>query len=254
VAMWTHLITAIRDLFVPSREATTTVHEEATASAPETIRPPIPLGPICPNCGHLLTAWPTRRKKCPQCAEMIIVRTIDTLKTLVTTAEADVIDTERKRKAHRNKLLEILQSTTTSWEEWGKLKSKLDSIEVKKPDIPTMNVAACRILDKNVYARNSRKDYSGASRALNAMARFSVLVGESPIGLLREGHNRRLMELKENGYKTVYVSVACSCAECMKMKGMKLTIREAMERQLLPVETCLRKAYFLTWYFGDSWN
>jgi hypothetical protein len=211
----------------------------------EAVREPI-MVPQCPSCHNILDAWPTRRKKCPSCSNLIIIRTIDKQRQLVTAAEAALIDTERHKRAFRNKLLNILGGTVSSHEEYIRIEK---CFSLSQPDV--MTKAAYRLLFELITKFTISHDYDGVSRAYSARAWVHILEETSPIEAIREREKWRLVELESRGYTYVKVWIDCSCVACAKVNGTELSIAQALKRKLLPVEECINGKFIHCSYHGS---
>ena len=60
--------------------------------------------PICPYCGFNYETFPKTKKKCPECGEIVIMKSKDKIKRLFTVEQADEYDEEKLERARINGL------------------------------------------------------------------------------------------------------------------------------------------------------
>ena len=197
----------LRRLFRPKSKAVDNVEvritssmtfEEPTRGAP---LPPITLiSADCPYCGVQIDPPPTRRKKCPHCAETIYTYTNQEArkKTLLTTRSVERLERQHWDEEWHRLNAEVVEAYTTG--DW-------DSAQIAH-----LNQAAVlfdRGRDHRQSARLSRQDELRGFQTLSHTYSDKVMV-------------------ESNG----------CCDVCASKDGLIITIAEALKRNPIPHDDC----------------
>ena len=181
---------------------------------------------ICPYCGKNLDEIPTRKKKCTNCGNTIIIRRGE----LLTQEQAIIKDwktrlekfgfTENEFSKHREALTQQFGHT------------------------PSINDTIWRFLNSQIVKTKDKAIYY-------EMAHLVSMEGKDPKPYLAEVSKQTLLECKKLRARKVGVR-NCTDAyvrpECHKLENQIFTPKEALEKMAIPA-LCQNKDGCRCWYF-----
>jgi hypothetical protein len=209
---------------------------------PKPKKEPVQPDPVCPYCGFKYEALPKDKKPCPSCGEVVIIKSRDKIKHLLTRTQAQDWEDNKKEQALFNKAVYYLNMGRIDPEKFHLVREGLiDERGVKV----TYELAALQILANNSVKRYVKKDYEGAFWTYFAMTHFLRDHGEDYFDTLQLMHETRLREKKtQESNGKVEIKTYCDCDACKPLDGKILTIDEALKTMPFPSKNCTAKFPF----------
>lgn len=180
--------------------------------------------PACPYCGVLLNRAPTRRARCVDCREPILVRK----GRLCTEDEARAIDVCTRVAVPLDRLWEAREVLSAKW-----------GHRAKAAD------AAWGVLNQLVV---NTADFQGRGMVYFQMARFLWEEGRDHLEVARQSRKMELANWKQAADRglldlsraraAVITAKDASCPECRALEGVKFAYGEAVEKMPIPVIGC----------------
>jgi uncharacterized Zn finger protein (UPF0148 family) len=189
----------------------------------------------CPYCLSILAKVPSRKAKCPNCGEVILIRD----GKMVTEKEAKRID-ERWKILGALKDFNILEPEFNRLveEQRNKLNADPDPIEL--------------ILSIAIEQAGRIKNLEALEMHLDKLAYSLNKAGKEYRDYQVKARLTSLNHLKQNGAKTVKISASVtSCPNCLESKNKILPIDEAIATMPLPNKLCTRFLFDPTRGFCD---
>lgn len=198
---------------------------------------PIQEKAYCPYCKAELKSFPTQKKKCPQCGNMIYVKSRygASTKVLATEAEKDEIDADKQLHYFENRHLRNLEN-----------ESFLDkSRYIAQRDEWLKGHTYKQIKDfmwnyYNELLLQNAKNPNNLKSLYFLMGLFLIDEGKESFEMFRQSYNIELKQYKKDRYVS-HIEICGdedSCEQCKALQGKKYTIDEALKLQLLPVRNC----------------
>jgi predicted Zn-ribbon and HTH transcriptional regulator len=197
--------------------------------------------PICPHCGYEFEKLPSRKRKCPECTEEVLVRSKNKLKMLMTPVEAGAFDAEKKEKARKKKLAEYLYMAHLEFKSLDDVK---ECLKKKTGTRWTYEDMVWKVLNEAVIKGLAAQNYRVLQHVNFAMAHFERDHGRDCFESVKEMHRMRLMEYLSEGYGRdgynwkVKVSASCECPHCSEIKERTFGMEEALEKTPFPSREC----------------
>jgi predicted RNA-binding Zn-ribbon protein involved in translation (DUF1610 family) len=199
---------------------------------------------VCPYCEIELEPKPTKKKKCPNCGNYIIIRTTyedkkKKEKLLLTEEQAKKFDKKKKLFFERKNWIKRLQFYDVTDKEFDKETAKLKKRFGFNP--PYADVA-WSIYGKRKIEYAKKRDFHNLSNIYSEMAKLVYEENKPFQDLLEEAHKYVLLE-HENIKNTMKVIVMnCNdhlvCQKCKELEGKNFTYKEATKKKILPVLDC----------------
>jgi hypothetical protein len=170
----------------------------------------------CPYCLIELEQQPSRRKKCPTCGKLMIVRK----GILITKEEADI-----------QNVLKRLEQFGISKQQFTKHKQDLT---VQSDKQASVNETVWRILNVLVVEKQS---YFEKKQIYFEMARFSRMEGRDTKPYIVEVARMELLDIMESGLEKVQMNNVNDdqvCEACRSVQGKTFTISEALSDMPIP--------------------
>lgn len=197
------------------------------------------IDPQCPYCGVPFSPIPQRKKKCPACNNVVMVkyRPTDIQKKLVTEEQAQAIEREWQLHHFEQGTVAALGDLGVGLDLRRQLEGQLTAKLQRAPTREELLDGAERALFAQLHARKGWDELSTLlfKRALRLFrgegAHWSPLV---------EATKAKLMAMLNQGCDKVEISTAGagSCRACAKYEGKVFTIKQAFELMVLPVKGC----------------
>lgn len=221
-----NLLNLFRKLF--SAQSKLSVDFKSAETCPDTAKQTTDSPTVaCPYCGVILNPAPKRKKKCPDCGNIMFVRE----GRPVTEAQAEEFDerrefaswgiSEQERRALRSELAK----------QWGVPPSRRD--------------VRWNMLTRKIHEAAQRSDIEAISRWQWLQARQLFEEGRPHLELLRESMKNQLLayEMRLRGPDADVLSaqvriIADNCAVCQRNDGKTMTIAIALKHLPIPNERC----------------
>jgi hypothetical protein len=198
--------------------------------------------PICPYCGFKYDAFPKTKKKCPECGQIVIMKSKDKIKRLFTEQQADEYEEEKLERARINGLRGYLSAA-------GLDPHQLPLIHMNMEDetghtIEYEDVVEI-LLEKAAEERRSSCDFDGAKWAYFELAHVRRNDDKEFFSAYREMKRMELMDYGKAGDVThVQWSTGCQCDACVKHKDKVWTLNHAIKHVPYPSKKCNAKFPF----------
>lgn len=197
--------------------------------------------PICPHCGYEFEKMPSRKRKCPECKEEVIVRSKNKVKVLMTPVEARIFDAEKKEKARKKRLAGYLHMAQLEFKSLDDIKKRLEKRTGTKWSYED---TVWKVLNEAVIEGLAAQNYRGLQHVNFAMAHYERDHGRDCFESVREMHRMQLMEYLNEGYGRdgykwkVRISGPCECPYCTEIKKRTFEIEEALDKMPFPSREC----------------
>jgi translation initiation factor 1 (eIF-1/SUI1) len=202
-----------------------------------------PLTQACPYCGVSLEKKPQRKKKCPECKEIIYVKRQPNSKEkeLVTKEESDLFEMEWDKLHKKHEFDDLIKNNNITTKEL-----KEHRISGISNDDFLWSIMMERLL---VFAQKG--DWHTVSHIYFEQALIIVKKGKDPYEFLYESNKASLKELRKMGAKTVKISTTISngCNSCIELEGKEMSIATALRNMPLPHKSCTNDVFET----GQSW-
>jgi len=219
---------------------------------------PIQPDPVCPYCGSKYEVFPKDKKPCPSCGEVVIIKSRDKIKYLLTEVQAQEWVDSKKEQALYKKAVYYLNMGRIDPEHFHLVrKGVLDDKGVKIFYV----TAAVKILTNNSLRRYLKRDYEGAFWTYFAMTHLLRDSGLDYFKTLQLTHEMKLREMKikdqhdkDYGWK-VKITTNCNCDACKPLDGKILTLDEALETMPFPSKDCTANFPYnggYSWFTGSD--
>ncbi|MGO8879728.1 MAG: hypothetical protein ACLPVO_07910 [Desulfomonilaceae bacterium] len=214
--------------------------------------------PVCPYCGFKYEVFPKDRKPCPSCGEIVIIKSRDKIKHLLTKTQAEEWENDKKERASTNKAKNYLSMGRVDTEKFP-LSAK-GTVDEYGLELSSKEKATFKTLVNTALKKSVKKDFDGAFWAYFALAHFLRDNGLDYFETLKLMNQMRLLEMKtkdrhdkDYGWK-VQITTGCKCDACKEIDGKVLTLDEALETMPYPSRDCTAKFPFTgryLWFVGE---
>lgn len=193
---------------------------------------------LCPYCNCEIITTPVRNKKCKNCNNNIIIRTHYKTKDRVLLTEADVakFDVEKEKYYIVTSFLRGLKQLVSPPKMIDPLVIEhTEALRKKMGAEPSFSDVAWGI--SNLLTMK----YPDLSRGIHfQQAIFLHNEGKDPTRIRLIGFKEDLMQYVDNGAvnKVEIITTQNSCEACKKLKGKVFTVKEALEKEILPCKEC----------------
>ena len=182
---------------------------------------------ICPYCGESFPSYPKRKRKCPSCGEMVIVKRSSS-------SGHSILMTEKKALAG-----------DSAWNASSFVRRWTRRLEITEEDVRsqqaklargcTLRDALWHIMDQ----RNYQMLASGEGSMFFMMALFLHEEGKDSLKVMREKARTDLREIRSQSPRYNRVKVCGgACDACRALEGKLLTIEQALETLPVPCPEC----------------
>lgn len=195
----------------------------------------------CPNCDTELLNTPSRKTKCKNCGKYMIIRThpYTNKKLLLTVDEAKEIDRLWEEKRKEVEVIEILSKYKLTKNDLNK------KIEVLRQKYPNKNIDFKEATWWFLSDLNFKFFKEGKLDELTSIywdkAYFLFFIeNRNYYNEMLAYHELQLYKIKNDGYNKVKIitSGIKSCEVCNKNNNVVLTVKEALEKKLIPCRNC----------------
>lgn len=207
--------------------------------------------PICPYCSATLKKAPKRKTRCKKCGNYIFVDTTQEIfpRTSLTEKETGIV-------AWLNNL-RLFGATT---DDFNKKKRELEESFGAKPPPRDVIWAVFQTVSEKAALKN---DLSSLAGIYSKQAQFLYEEGREYLPILRQSHEITLKMMTLDPNEDIFYGVQIetdsdACPACRKLHGIRLTIEEAVKKNLLPNVNCThkpdpkRKDHFCGCYYSYS--
>ena len=207
--------------------------------------------PVCPYCGHKYEKYPNSKTRCPSCNELVIVRSRDKIKRLMTAGEAAAYDDDKAERARINKARNYLSMARLDADELQVMREQMtDDSGAER----SLDDAVMTILENRLREAKRRSDYEAATWICFARTHFLRDNDREFFPSLQEWHRMKLLDKRQQNSKNDYgwdliVAPGCKCSACRKVDGRILSFDEALKELPLPVKECANDFPFM----GNYW-
>jgi hypothetical protein len=173
----------------------------------------------CPHCNVILIPAPKSKKKCPSCGKDIYVRTDPFNRQQLFLGQEDALSLD---------MIKHLQISENEFQ------------EAKNNTRYNQHLSDCvwGFLNEEKQNLARKGDWQSMSRITREQARMQYTLGKSYFHLLQESMRE---ELQGQSHYVTHVQIVASrdnrtCKQCASLDGKTFTIKEALEKMLLPVK------------------
>lgn len=196
---------------------------------------------VCPYCKAVLEIFPVRKKKCPNCKNLIYPRTLLNSKKKVLMTEEQASDLEKKKRdiAQRNEFKSLLDSFGLSEKEFTQAKTALEN-ELHQPT-STYDVI-WKLANAKLLSLMKRSEYQELSMMYWRMAYYAYEEDKSFIHLQQEANKCKLLEYRRRKIISKVTILTAgkgnACEQCIKLEGKVYTIEKALKEMPIPHKNC----------------
>lgn len=216
--------------------------------------------PVCPYCGFKYEVFPKDKKPCPSCGEVVIIKSRDKIKHLLTKTQAQKWEDDKREQTKINKAKTYLNMGRIDPDKL-KLPPK-GTIDEYDLELSSYEKVAFKMLINASLKRTVKKDYNGAFWAYFALTHLLRDAGLDYFKTLQLTHEMKLREMKtedqhdkDYGWK-VKITTNCNCDACKPLDGKILTLDEALETIPFPSKDCTANFPFngggYSWFTGSD--
>ncbi|MFA0823193.1 MAG: hypothetical protein ACC612_09940 [Methanomethylovorans sp.] len=197
--------------------------------------------PICPECKTKLERMPSKKRSCPHCGSVMIVRTspITQKKLLLTEQSFEQIEKSWKEYKYSLRWMRSLsKSYNISSPVFSKKRTELSKkfgVEPNQHDVilDIFNDLAVKML--NIIPI----DYGNLSSLYFSQAMFLYENNKPFFETLQESNKMCLTRFQQHGVRKVQLmSGSESCKECLNNDGETMTINQALKEMPIPRKDC----------------
>ncbi len=230
-------------------EPTPSAASGSTGVRPESQQKVLQGPPLCPYCGESFPSFPKRKRKCPNCENVVVIwRGRDRKqRVLVTEARAAALTAEEEKERARisaeidadperrfRRVARIVDGLGISD---GEVRDQL-GISASEGD------AAWSLLNKVVSRCMAKGDFETLSFAYFIMARRLDAEKRDFRELLRQANKMKLLAIQQQArespdlYSGVSIIGGGGCDACRSIDGRQFPLEEAIRIQPLPCQEC----------------
>ena len=222
-----------------------------TPKPPKRNRKLVQADPVCPYCAHKYEKYPSTKTRCPSCNHLVIVRSRDKIKRLMTAGQASVYDYDKKESARINKARNYLSMARLDPDELQLVRERMTGGSGEEV---TLEEVVMKVLESRLEEARRDRDFEAATWISFARTHFLRDNDREFFSSLQDWHRMKLLEKKQQALKDgwgwdLIVAPGCKCRECRKVDGRILSIDEALRELPLPVRGCANEFPFI----GNYW-
>jgi len=192
----------------------------------------------CPYCDTRLDPTPKKKRNCPSCGKVILVRTrpSDRQRVLVTEEEAKKIEEEWSKDQRIERYKRKLESYGIDEREYSKIERELTKKWGRATSAGDVIWAA---FNKVLQEAMKRSDWQQMKVIYYGQARFLYEEGEEFFFIRQEAAKSELRSYQESGVKKVEILAAPdSCDKCKALESKQMSIEQALKSLPIPVKDC----------------